>query len=348
MKNNKEIKLFDSKLFIANNKLLFGGNVVYDFEERYHNISSFGLENQIQVFNQLINSLNEVNLSNSTKAETILVFSQILRNLSKKNIKSSLLTIGDSLFSTTYARLISLFGSEHQLYEVIHTKNLAEKPPENMTSLFVNEDFNMEFLAENYFSLILINFDSVNNQIETVFAESIRIIGKYGNIIGYGSDLQQLERISGYLSDDIDIYKLDSHRYVININISSDTSVKNGVTEQIFDFIELRNREIFSFLQFIMSQRPNSKNNEWYRVIDQAIDNMAQIETIISENHMFFDNKDLVFHTNEVKNALLDFKYEAFLNRKHYDFFQSNLYDCYNDWVEMFSIESKNFTGANL
>ena len=35
---------------------------------------------------------------------------------------------------------------------------------------------------------------------------------------------------------------------------------------------------------------------------------------------MLFENEDVKYQTNEVKNALLDLKYEAYLSRKHYDF----------------------------
>jgi hypothetical protein len=83
-----------------------------------------------------------------------------------------------------------------------------------------------------------------------------------------------------------------------------------------------------------MSNHPTINNDEWHHAADTSIKIVAQIENIITQNYMIFSNKDLKFQTNEVKNALLDFKYEAYLNRKDYDFFQSILFDCYNNWVE--------------
>ncbi|MFP9128111.1 hypothetical protein [Niallia sp. BSM11] len=334
MEKSKEITLFDRKITLSNNKLLFEGDIVYDFEDRYQNISSLAVEKQIQIFYQLIELINGVNVSSIIKAETILILSQIFKNLSSTNKKSSLLTIGGSVFSKTYAEIITFFGSENKLYEVFQSKESVEHPLENIIPLFIGEDFNMDFLAENYFSFILINVDSVSKSVETVISECNRLISKHGNIICYGSNLYDLEKISSYLNNNAVVYQIDNERFLININMCGNKLFESNVKERIVKLIELRHSELFPKLEFVMSERPTSKNDEWYTIIDNAIYLIAEIETIISENHMLFDNNDLKFQTNEVKNALLDIKYEAFLNRRHYDFFQSNLFDCYNSWIE--------------
>lgn len=336
MDNAAEINLYNNTLVLANKKLLFEGNLIYDFEDRYHNISSLGVEQQIQIFSQLIKLIYDTNLSNAVKAETIMIFAFEFKALSARNTSSSVLSIGENIFNNTYAEVLSLFGKENKLYESSNKKELSLSKSNNITSILLNEDFSMDFLSDNYFSVILINFDLVKNNIETILDECCRLVNRNGNIICYGSDVHDLERVNNSLLNNASLYQLSSEGFLITIDLNGNktSACQDDIKEQILSLIQSKNSELVKILQYIMSNHPSSENDNWYRMMDKSIKIMTEIEAIVAKNHTVFDNKDLKFQTNEVKNSLLDFKYEAYLNRKHYNFFQSKLFDCYNSWAD--------------
>jgi len=329
MKNSTDIK-------VHNNKVMINDEVIYDFEDRYHNISALSVEQQIKIFSGLINTISTTQLSKAEKNEFILICTYLFQILSAKNTPAAILIIGDNLFLNIIAKIMNLFSNANKLYHVCDINNYHSNGLcSNLISIVVNQFCSTDFLADYRFDAVFVDLNFIKNNLHAVLSECRRLLGRDGKIICYGSSAFSSEMQNVLLNADANLYQLGPERMVgsISINNEQDNVSQNSVKEEILNIIEQKNSRLFELLQYIMSNRPISLSDIWYSIIDDCIYMIDQIESIITKNYMLFENKDLKYQTNEMKNALLDFKYEAYLNRKHYDFFQANLFDCYNDWI---------------
>lgn len=324
MKNSIEIEARD-------NKIIINDEVIYDFENRYHNISALGVETQIQIFN----TISSTNLSPSIKNEFILICAYLFRVLSAKNTPASILIIGNNSFLNIIAEIIGLFDKENKLYHIGDINNYNRNNNcNNLISVVASTFCGTGFLASNIFAAILIDLNYIKSNKQTVLSECNRLLERNGTIICYGSNAFSSEMMNIFPDAKTSLYQLDPERFVVSFcyNNKKDTASQNSVKKEILNIIEQESAKLLENLQYIMSNRPASSDDIWYSKIDDCIYTIDQIESIIAKNHILFENEDLKYQTNEVKNALLDFKYEAYLNRKHYDFFQANLIECFNDW----------------
>lgn len=329
MKNSAELKFH-------NNKIMIDNEIIYDFEDRYHNISALSVEQQVQFFSRLVNSISATNLSAAEKNEFILICACLFKVLSAKNTPASVLIIGNNYFLDILAEIINLFSNENKLYHICDINNYhGNSNCNNVISIVVSTFSGPGFLAGNNFAAVLIDHNFIKNNIHSVLSECIRLLTVNGAIICYGSDFFSSESLNIPFDANTHLYQLDTERFVVSVSINdiTDDTSHNSAKEEIINKIGQEGAKLLENLQYIMSNRPASPDDIWYSIIDECIYVIDQIESIIMKNYMLFENQDLKYQTNEVKNALLDFKYEAYLNRKYYDFFQSNLFDCYNDWV---------------
>lgn len=325
MKNETSIKVQD-------NKIIINDDTVYDFDNRYHNISALGVEQQIQIYNSVITS----NLSVSEKNEFTFICAYLFKAFSAKNSPVHALVIGNNHFIKLIANIIKLFNEENKLYHICETNEYnSNNTSNNIISIVENKFYNTNFLSNNIFAAVFIDLDFIKNNIETVLSEYARLIDGDGVIICYGSSIYGPE-IHDVLSDvNASFYQPNPERFLVSISLSNMNGniSQSGKKEEILKIIEQESAKLIDNLKYIMSNRPASLDDIWYSIIDDCIYIVDQMEAIITKNYMLFENKDLKYQTNEVKNALLDFKYEAYLSRKYYDSFQAILFDCYNDWV---------------
>lgn len=329
-----------TEIKVHNNKIIINGEIIYDFEDRYRNISALGVEQQIKIYSQIIKMISETNLSTSEKSEFILICTYLFKILSAKNAPAAILTIGNNRFISIIAEINDLFNNANKLYYICDNNNYnPNNNINNLISIVTNKFCDTDFLAGNSFDAILIDLNFTGNNIHAVLSDCNRLLARKGSVICYGSDVFRSEISNIFLTTNVKFYQLSEERFAAYINIDDNSVSTNSVKEEILSMIKQKNSELIEKLQYIMSNRPISLNDRWYSIIDDCIFIIDQIESIIAKNYMLFENEDLKYQTNEVKNALLDFKYEAYLNRKHYDFFQANLFDCYNDWVTNISNE---------
>ncbi|NOJ70685.1 hypothetical protein [Paenibacillus alvei] len=339
MDGSAEIKLYDNLLVLSGTKLLFENYVINDFDDRYHNVSSFGVEGQHQVFSQLVKLICSTTLPSVVKAQAIFIFANLFKVMSTRNVPTAILNIGESSFKNLYAQLLVFFGTENMLYEICHDHGQTPGQSNNIKSILVNDSNNIDpfsSLTDNIFSVTLIDLDTVKEGLGSLLDQCARLVSENGKIILYGSGKYDSESFNFSSMGNANIFQLNSDGYVISIDIleKENSSYNNEFKEQVLGLIQTLNSELLTLMQYIMSNHPTSNNYLWHNAVDTSIKIVAQIEELITQTYMIFNNKDLKFQTNEVKNALLDFKYEAYLNRKDYDFFQSTLFDCYNNWVD--------------
>jgi len=332
-----------TEIKVEGNQIWINDKIIYNFEDRYHNISALGVEQQIQIFSRLLDSISKANLSISEKDEIILICAYLFRILSEKNAPTAILTIGNNYLINIMATIIDLFNNANKLYHICDINNFKFKDDHNnLISIVASKFCGTDFLSDNNFAAVLVDLDFVKNNICTVLSECNRLLDRNGIIICYGSSVFRTEILNVFLDENVSLYQFSGDRLIACINTSNEkynvskNSIKNSIKEEILKIIEQKKSEFFEKLKYIMSNRPTSLSDLWYSIIDDCIYIIDEIESIIAKNYMLFENEDLKYQTNEVKNALLDFKYEAYLNRKHYDFFQANLLECYNDWVANF------------
>jgi 6-pyruvoyl-tetrahydropterin synthase len=229
---------------------------------------------------------------------------------------------------------MTLFGNENRLYEFCHNPQMMFGNAENITSLLTDASYSMDSLPDNRFSLIVINFDSVKHVLPEILDQCDRLITNNGKLVIYGSGMQRSGLFDIAAQEDVNLYRLNTERAVLSMDITDKkpTSEEMARREQIFNMIDPVLMELSTKFETVLSAHPS--HDEWHRTIDHAILLMSRIEEIVAKYYMIFENKDLKYTTNEVKNALLDLKYEAYLHRPHYDYFHSVLIDLYHHWLE--------------
>ncbi|NMA33600.1 MAG: hypothetical protein GX940_03480 [Clostridiaceae bacterium] len=271
----------------------------------------------------------------SKKNEFILICAFLFRILSAKNAPVSILIIGDNYFLNIIEYIINLFNEGNRLYHIREINNYdCDSNLNNLISEAASAFYGTDFLAGNNFAAVLIDLDSIKSNKQAVLSDCSILMERDGTIICYGSDDFRSEMLNIFPGSKTSLYQLDPERFVASVCFKSkknDTS-PNSIKKKILNIIEQERAKLLENLQYILSNRPASLDDIWYSIIDDCIYTVDQIESIIANNYMLFENEDVKYQTNEVKNALLDLKYEAYLSRKHYDFFQANLLDCCNDW----------------
>jgi hypothetical protein len=329
-----KINLYNHTLVLDSQKLLFEGKVIYDFEDRYGNLSSFGVEAQFQLLQKVVDLIYQSGLTMEGKAEILIILGSILKVMSARNTPSTLLVIGESVTNSIYANVMTLFGNENRLYEFCHNPQMMFGNAENITSLLTDASYNMESLPDNHFSLIVINFDSVKYVLPEILDQCDRLITNNGKLVIYGSGMQRSGLFDIAAQEDVNLYRLNTERAVLCMDITDkkSTSEEVGHRKQIFDMIDPLLKELSTKFKYVLTAHPS--HSEWHQTIDDAILLLSRTEEIIAKYFVIFENKDLKYETNEVKNALLDLKYEAYLNRPHFDYFHSALIDLYHHWVE--------------
>lgn len=332
-----EINLYNNTLILTANRLLFEGKEICNFEDRYANLSSFGVEAQLQLFYNLINNIYKTNLALEEKAEILMSLGTMFKVMTERNEATSILVIGESPATSIYAQVIRFFGNENRLYEISHNRQMMAINAENITSILTDQSYSLDSLPSNLFSLVIINFNSVKNHLATIFQQCERLVVKNSKMVIYGYGIQNSGLINVFPLDGVNAYQLNGERALLSIDISGEqvNPVDKERKEQILGPILSLQTELFHKLDFLKSASP--AHSEWHQTTDDAILLLSRIETIITKHYALFKNKDLKFQTNEVKNALLDLKFEVNLSRRHFDFFHSVLFQHYNHWIQNFA-----------
>lgn len=332
----KDIYLYGESLVFTGGRLVFEGNVIYDFNDRYGNISSIGMEQQAQIYYQLIQQIYESDLPRIIQAQTMVIFAEIFKTMSSRNASVALLSVGGDLLNSAYANVVGMFGKDNLLYELCDKNNYRPNSSDNRVSIIGTSFQDLEVLTDRAFVAVLINVDLFRDRFESMLYECNRLAAKNGQVILYGSEMYGVELNQLLSADDLRLYPFGTEGFIASFGSkeSSAVSYKESLKEQVMDLIHSYNQEVFQALQYVLSNYPISQQDEWHTSIDCAIEGMSRAEVLIAQYYMLFDNIDLKYQTNELKNAMLDFKYEAYLNRRHYDFFQAALYDYYNKWTE--------------
>ncbi|GAB1157975.1 hypothetical protein YWY31_40000 [Paenibacillus illinoisensis] len=336
MSNSVNLSLFNNNtLSFSDNKLIFEDDVIHDFEDRYQNISSLGVEQQVQIFNKLIKIVYETNLPISVKAQSMIIFGYLFKILSTNNKPLSIISIGDRILNNLYAEVINMFDKHNIFLKICRYNDHESEESFDATSILMHNFRNMGFLSENEYSLILINCDYDRENTEEIIKQCNRLVSRNGKILLFGSNVN-FDLPNVIEDSNMVFYQLHSEGFVLEIDFlnKSENCHKESYNTEILMQIKTTNAAFFDKLQLVLSSRPASKSDEWFTLIDDCISLISQIESCITKNYMCFENRDLKFHTNEVKNALLDFKYEAYLNGADYNLFQSIVFDCYNSWTE--------------
>lgn len=331
-----EMNLYNNTLMLTAHKLLFEGQVIYNFEDRYANLSSLGVEAQEQFFYNLINIIFKTNLILEEKAEILMIVGTMLKVMSERNEATSILVIGESVATSIYAQVIKLFGNENRLFEISHNQQLMTANAENITSILTDGSYFLDSLPNNHFSLVITNFNSVKNHLATVFRQCESLVSKNSKMVIYGHGIPQSGLINIFSLKGVNVYRLNGERALLSIDINDEkvNPVNEKRKEQILGLILTLKTELIHKFEFLKSAPP--AHSEWHRTTDDAILLLSRIETIVTKHHTLFENKDLKFQTNEVKNALLDLKYEVYLSRRHFNFFHSLLFQQYNLWIQNF------------
>ncbi|MDR0269105.1 hypothetical protein, partial [Paenibacillus sp.] len=280
MDGTNEVKLYDSSLVLSGTRLLYENDMIYDFQDRYHNISSWGVEKQIQIFSQLVKQLYAITLPNIVKARAIFIFANLFKVMSSRNVPTAILNIGESSFNSLYAQLIFFFGTENKLYEICHDHGNTPSQSNNIKSILVH-DFNyiepLGSLSDNIFSVILIDLDAVKDNIGAILDQCARLISENGKIILYGSGEYDSKSFNFSSMGNVDILQLNSDGYVISIDIlEKEDSVNNEHKEQVLGSIRTLNSELLTLMQYIMSNHPTINNDEWHHAADTSIKIVAQ------------------------------------------------------------------------
>lgn len=315
MKHTTEAALYSTNLVLGSNKLLYENRTIYDFNDRYSNLSPLSIEQQLEVFHNLIKAIYSTNLHETIKVETLIVLGHLFKSLSASNASSSVLSIGGSVLNSAFPNIVRAFRDDNQFIELQQ----------------------MNSFSGQSFSVIVINWEFAKPNFEAILNLSKQLIAKHGKIICFACRADDLERCTSQLNEvaDVSLYRLSPERIVVSADVvrMEMPSGGNDAQDQILHLVKSIQSDIGHKMQFILSSRPTSADDEWHRLIDALIQTTAEVETIVASGYALFGNKDLKFQTNEFKNALLDLKYEAHLNRGHYDFFLSALKDRYANWV---------------
>ncbi|MFB9276282.1 hypothetical protein [Cohnella cellulosilytica] len=332
----KDIYLYGESLVFTGGRLVFEGNVIYDFNDRYGNISSVGMEQQAQVYYQLIKQIYESDLPRILQAQTMVIFAEIFKKMSSQNAPVALLSVGGNLLNSAYANVVALFGEDNLVYELYDKNDYRSNNSDNRVSIVGTSFQDLGMLNDKAFAAVLINIDLFRDDLEHAVYECNRLAAQKGQVILYGSGMYDVELNQLLPADDLQLYPFGTEGFIVSFVSKelSAVSYKANLKEQVLDLIHSYNQEVFQALQYVLSNYPIPQQEEWHTSMDCAIEAISRAEVLIAQYYILFDNMDLKYQTNEVKNAMLDFKYEAYLNGKHYDFFQATLYDCYNNWTE--------------
>lgn len=348
MEQTNDINLYDNILVLNGSRLTFDENILYDFEDRYHNVSALSMESQLQTFSNLVKMIYGSTFSHEKKAEAIIIFASIFATFSAQNHTSHLVGIGENDFNDLFAYVLSLFGNDNLAYTISHKSIPMPMQTENRRIIAAEDYSSMNGIEDKMAALILVNLDEVmkdtgggcgaetDRYILAVLNECYRITASNGKILCYASGIYDLNLDDFTYADTANLYQLGNDCYLLDIDICSKEPSECNMRrkKQVLDEIGLKKSKLDEYLNKSISITPVNQNDPWYRQIDKSIFLVSQIEEIVRDNFELFDDMDLKYLTNELKNALLDLKYEMLLGGRHIDFFQSILSDCYTEWAD--------------
>lgn len=249
MSNSVNLSLFNNTLSFSDNKLIFEENIIHDFEDRYQNISSLGVEQQVQIFNKLIKIVYETNLPISVKAQSMIIFGYLFKILSTSNKPLSIISIGDRILNNLYAEVINMFDKNNMFLKICRYNDPDSGESFDATSILMNNFKNMVLLSENEYSLIIINCDYDRENIEEIIKQCHRLVSRKGKILLFGSEINfDLTNVIG--NNNIVFYQLHSEGFALEIDFlnKDENSQKESYKTEVLMQIQRINTAFFDKL----------------------------------------------------------------------------------------------------
>lgn len=342
MTDNKKINLFREELVLLDYKLYFNDHLIHDFNDKVSNCSSVAMEDQNKEFLTLVKMVYEAPLSPIIRAETVIILATLYHVFSTRNSSTDIMLVGESSFTGVYEYVLRLFHQDNSLYELCPEKTQKPEKSKNLQYIAISSDYNLhslpkKLLTEHRYGIILIDCDAVQNSLSPLLEACSKLIRKGGQLLCIGSgwfDPDYME-IPDYFEGNV--YQLEDERFVLVLDIStpSFTRSEEAARADQLTILHRIKEKLANLIDTLLTPPDEECSAKWHRRMDYAILMSSELEHFINNNSILFLDKDLKYKVNEVKNALLDLKYEVQLSSKDFIFFRDQVSKTFSELCEV-------------
>lgn len=324
---------------LENDRLIFRDfneqkeEIIYDFKDIEHNYAAAGLERQQEIFSVLVRTIKEQTSDVFEQLLYTLVISFSMKCLAMQTYGMPVLTVVKPALQRIGV-FVKLIRENNLLFNLRRNASIDLDDGDKAIAC-ISGNF-LEYLSamrSDSFPLILIDIDLLKEDLESFYSECYRLLSKESTLLVFGRGPLQ-GRLSKFpFEAQYTAYTFDELGYLLYVRPQKSveqTMHYGAVLEQIGDF----NNEIIENIKFVMQNNPELDNEAWQSKIDAAISATSACEDFIVANNKVFQNPDIKYYINELKNAELDLKYEVVLYGQFYDDFIDGLFECYNKWIE--------------
>lgn len=334
MANENTVNLFHNELVLHNNKLIFGSHLIHDFNQKISNCSSVDADQQSKLFLTLVKMIYESSLPLARKAEAVIMLTELFHVLSARNTSTDIMLLGESSFTGVFEYVLSRFHQDNRFYEVCHEKTLKLENIKQLSYISISSDYDLASLPadlreEHRFGIIMIDYDAVQSNFLSVLEVCSKLVRREGKLLCYGTGIFDPEAIELPPYYDGNLYQLEEECFLLELDIDTPTFTKSEEAQRaiILPVILENRKKLSDAIDKLETILHGFNIATWNTRIDEIILVSFDLEQRINENAPLFINKDLKYLINEVKNALLDLKYEALLNHQDISFFYAMVSD---------------------
>lgn len=264
--------------------------LLLNIHDTYTNFSVMSRETHFKLLNQILLFYKQLNLSQIDCTEQFVLHSLFIRLLSESNQNQNLLICGNESLIEVFSQYCDGFRKGNLIYTV----PLNESEDLSLAILeYMNE---LVQTHENFFSLIQLPYNCIKNNIEQIFKVVSDMLKWDGFLILSGCLHNEFSSLPFKITEQ---YRIDEIKSVILLNIDKEINPGNQYLEKI------------SQLKLMLSsiQQDLKKMNQ-VDIVNQSILTAAKMENNIVGNEDTFLNHNLKYQVNELKNALLDLRYD--------------------------------------
>ncbi|SHO48765.1 hypothetical protein [Anaerocolumna xylanovorans] len=304
--NSLEICLKDKCVVVKDHLLSIK---LLDFNNKYTNLCLLPRKIQYELYIELWNLVTKSDLPEREKEMLLVIHALLIRYFSSTERTLKAVLTGDEVLLGQVVQYVDFFNREDLVFSLPVSRK-TDYDMEEFIPAFIDYIHEVGNEIRNKCNLFLIDYRGLGKKESVILSEINQILDYKGEIILYHAPEEGLELSEFQLEEK---FVIDKNNTIYLLESKKQYQMGEDEKKLVYQFQDIIGKlnadwvDIENTVQGICYEK---KEKRLTIKLDAMISLVQRLETIVTENLIFHLHKDLKFEVNELKNTLLDFRYE--------------------------------------